>query len=68
MFIDPAIDVGDAAVRTVRGWGFKSRNTHSDVWRFLLLNCTIFFCSLDIGNIDDQCRGPSIKEKDHLVG
>ena len=31
-------------------------------------NCTIFLCSLDVRNIDDQCRGPSIKEKDHLVG
>ena len=39
MFIDPAIDVGDAAVRVVRGWGFNSRNTLSDVWRFpVLLN------------------------------
>jgi len=32
--------------------------------------CKIFdkfhVCSLDDGNIDDQCRGPSIKEKDHL--
>ena len=68
MFIDPAIDVGDAAVRAVRGWGFNSRNTHSDVWRFLIHNCTIFLCSLDVGNIDDQFRGPSIKEEDHLVG
>ena len=34
MFIDPAIDVGDAAVRAVRGWGFNSRNTLSDVRRF----------------------------------
>ena len=32
-------------------------------------NCTIFLCSLDVKYIyDDQCRGPSIKEKDHLVG
>ena len=23
---------------------------------------------LDVGNIDDRCRGPSIKEKDHIVG
>ena len=67
MFIDPAIDVGDAAVGG-EGWGFNSRNTHSDVWRFLLHNCTIFLCSLDVGNIDDQCRVPSIKEKDHLAG
>ena len=29
---------------------------------------TIFLCSLDVRNIDDQCRGPSIKEKDHLAG
>ena len=29
--------------------------------------CTKFLCSLDVGNIiDDQCRGPSIKGKDHL--
>ena len=27
---------------------------------------TLFLCSLDDGNIDDQCRGPSIKENDHL--
>ena len=26
-------------------------------------NRTIFLCSLDVGNIDDQSRGPSIKEK-----
>ena len=31
-------------------------------------NCTILLCSLDVGNIDDQCRGPSVKEKDHLAG
>ena len=37
-------------------------------------NCTIFLCSLDVRNIDvdididDQCRGPSVKEIDHLVG
>ena len=31
-------------------------------------NCTIFLCSLDVGNIDDQCRGPSIKGKDVLAG
>ena len=30
----------------------------------LAYNCTIFLCSLDVRNIDDQCRGPSIKEKD----
>ena len=34
----------------------------------LVHNCTIFLSSLDIGNIDNQYRGPSIKEKDHLVG
>ena len=28
----------------------------------LVHNCTIFLCSLDVGNIDDQCRGPSIRE------
>ena len=27
-----------------------------------------FLCSLDVENIDDQCRSPSVKEKDHLVG
>ena len=32
----------------------------------LVHNCTIFFCSLDVRNIDDQCRGPNVKEKDHL--
>ena len=32
-------------------------------------NCTIFLCSLCFGNIDDhdQCRGPSIMEKDYLA-
>ena len=30
--------------------------------------CTVYMCSLDVGNIDDQCRGPSVKEKDHLAG
>ena len=34
----------------------------------LVHNCTIFLSSLDIGNIDNQYRGPSIKENDHLVG
>ena len=37
----------------------------------LVHHCTIFLCSLDVGNTDDtddQCRGPSIKDKDHLVG
>ena len=35
----------------------------------LLANsCTIFLCSLDVRNTDDQCRGPSVKEKDHLAG
>ena len=24
--------------------------------------CTIFLCSLNVGNIDDHCRSPSIKE------
>ena len=33
----------------------------------LVHNCTIFPGSLDVRNIDDQCRGPSTKEKDHLV-
>ena len=28
---------------------------------------TLFLCSLDVGNIDDQCRGSSIKERDHLA-
>ena len=36
--------------------------------RNLVHNCTIFLGSLDVRNIDDQCRGPSRKEKDHLVG
>ena len=34
----------------------------------LVHNCTIFLLPLDVRNIDDQCRGPSIREKDHLVG
>ena len=25
------------------------------------------FISPDVGNIDDQCRGPSIEERDHLA-
>ena len=29
---------------------------------------TLFLCSLDVGNIDDQCRGPIIMETDHLAG
>ena len=35
-------------------------------YRNLVHNCTIFLCSLDVRN--DQCRGPSIKERHHLVG
>ena len=31
---------------------------------FLVHNFTIFGSYLDVGNIDDQCRGPSVKEKD----
>ena len=31
-------------------------------------NCTIFLYSLDVGNLDDQCRGLIIKEKHHLAG
>ena len=31
-------------------------------------DCNIFRCSLDVGNIDDQCRGPSMMETDHLAG
>ena len=34
----------------------------------LVNNCSIFLCSLDVGNIDDQCRVPSINKKDHLAG
>ena len=30
-------------------------------------NGTIFLYSQDVGNIDDQCRGPSIKKKGHLA-
>ena len=29
---------------------------------------TLFLCSLDVGNIDDQCRGPIIMETDHPAG
>ena len=30
---------------------------------------TLFLCSLDVGNIEDQCRGIcSIMETDHLAG
>ena len=36
--------------------------------RPIAYNCTIFLCFLDVGNIDDHCRGPSIKEKGHLAG
>ena len=28
----------------------------------------LYFCVLGMLEIDDQCRGPSIKEKDHLSG
>ena len=28
----------------------------------------IFLSSLDVVNIEDQCRDPSIKKKDHLAG
>ena len=41
-------------------------NIFFNAGRSLVHNCTIFFCSLDVRN--DQCRGPSIKEKDHLAG
>ena len=41
-------------------------NIFFNAGRSLVHNCTIFLCSLDVRN--DQCRGPSIKEKDHLVG
>ena len=34
--------------------------------KIVVHNCTIFLCSLDVRNIDDQCRGPNVKEKDHL--
>ena len=39
-----------------------------DVTTRVVHNCTIFLCSLDVRNIDDQCRGPNIKEKDHIAG
>ena len=39
-----------------------------DTGLYLVHNCTIFLCSLDVRNIDDQCRGPNVKEKDHLDG
>ena len=29
-------------------------------------NYTLFLCSLDVGNIDDQCGGPRMKEIDQL--
>jgi len=29
--------------------------------------CIIYLCSLCFGNIDDQCKGPSKKERDHLA-
>ena len=45
------------------GWAL---NNESD--DFVVHNCTTFLCSLDVGNIDDQCRGPIIKEKDHRAG
>ena len=35
--------------------------------KHLIHNWTIFLCSLDIGNVDDQCRGPRIKEIGQLV-
>ena len=39
-----------------------------DFCQNLVHYCSIYLCSLDVGNIDNQCRGPSIKEKDHLAG
>ena len=46
----------------------SNQPSHIIFYTFKEHNCTIFLCSLDDGNKDDQCRGPSIKEKDHLVG
>ena len=34
----------------------------------LIHNCTIFLCSLDVGNIDDQFRCTGTEEKDHPAG
>ena len=34
-------------------------NYEGAVLHVIVHNCTIFLCSLDVGNIDDQCRGPS---------
>ena len=34
----------------------------------LVHNCTIYLCPFGVGNIDEQCRGPSKKEKDPLAG
>ena len=31
-------------------------------------NCTIFLCSLDVGNIEEQFRCTGTEEKDHLAG
>ena len=44
-------------------WRFPSLRATTD----LVHKRTIFLCSLDVGNIDDQCRGPSIKERYHLA-
>ena len=37
-------------------------NSRLREWLYLVHNCTLFLCSLDVENIDDQCKGSSIKE------
>ena len=46
----------------------SNQPSHIITYTFIVHNWTLFLCSLDVGNKDDQCRGPSTKEKDHLVG
>ena len=35
--------------------------------RIKVVHILCVLCSLDVRNIDDQCRSPSKKEKDHIV-
>ena len=56
----------------------KSRKSQPKIDRCSEWHCTlhcndystIFLCPLNVGNIckDDQCRGPSIKDKGHRAG
>ena len=53
-------DCGPAVQRSL--WGIEIWSGHH------LYITQLYFCVLLLLEIYDQCRGPSIKEKDHLVG